>query len=277
MPPTMSLFRSVLCALDGSALAPRVLRHAVGFASISQAQLSVLTATSGDLRRVEAEIIAAMHALAPKSPTVTNAKVRAVQIALGQPVDEILDAGRDHDLIVAGTHAKSGLSRWLLGSTSAALLEQATRPTLLVPPGEVEIVTLGASAARLNPGTVLLAVDTAETDVTYLVVASRLSNMASQPLALMTVAPPGVSDEQATQEVHALMRRAGADLTGVRTLVRRGSVADEIDHAAVLEHAGLVVMGLRPVERGTPGSIATAVLKQKDAVVLVVPPGWQPA
>lgn len=273
----MALFRSVLCALDGSSLAPRVLRHAVGFAALADARLSILTATSGDLRRVEAELTANLHALVPKVPTVMSAKVRAVQIALGLPVDEILDAAHDHDLIVAGTHSMSGLSRWLLGSTSAALLEQTTRPTLLVPPGEIEIVVLGPNGARLTPGTVLAAVDPAEAQVTHLVVASRLANMASQPLALVTVAAPGVNDEQATEAVEALVRRAGAEVTATRTLVRRGRVADEIDHAAVAEHAGLVVMGLRSVERGTPGSIATAVLKQKDAVVLAVPPGWQPA
>lgn len=273
----MGLFRSVLCALDGSSLAPRVLRHAVGFAALANARLSILTATSGDLRRVEAEIAANLHALMPKTPTVTNAKVRAVQIVMGQPVDEILDAARDHDLIVVGTHSKSGLSRWLLGSTSAALLEQATRPTLLVPPGEIEIVVLGPNGARLNPGTVLAAVDPAEADVTHLVVASRLATMASQPLALVTVVAPAVNDDQATQAVQALVRRAGADIAVTRTLVRRGRVPDEIDHAAVAEHAGLVVMGLRSVERGTPGSIATAVLKQKDAIVLAVPAGWQPA
>ncbi len=31
-------------------------------------------------------------------------------------------------------------------------------------------------------------------------------------------------------------------------------------------------MGLRARDRGTPGAIATAVLKAKDAVVLAVPP-----
>lgn len=273
----MALFRSVLCAFDGSPLAPHVLRHAVGFAAVCDAQLSVLTATSGDLRRVEAEITATLHALVPKSPTVMNAKVRAVKIALGQPVDEILDAGRDHDLIVAGTHSKSELSRWLLGSTTAALLEQTTRPTLLVPPGQIEVVVLEPSGARLSPGTVLAAIDPAETDVAHLVVASRLAKMASQPLELMTVAAPSFSDEQATRAVDALVRRAGVDVTGTRTLVRRGHVADEIDQTAVAEHAGLVVMGLRSVELGTPGSIATAVLSQKDVVVLVVPARWQPA
>lgn len=277
MPPTMALFRSVLCALDDSSLAPRVLRHAVGFAAVADAHLTILTATSGDLRRVEAETTAKLHALVPKTPTVLGAKVRAVHIAMGQPVDEILDAGRGHDLLVAGTHSKSGLSRWLLGSTSAALLEQTTRPTLLVPPGEIEVVVLGPSGARLNPGTVLAAVDPAESDVTHLVVANRLSTLASQPLALVAVAASHASDDQVTQAVDALIRRAGADVGATRTLVRRGSVSDEIDHAAVAEHAGLIVMGLRSVERGTPGAIATAVLKQKDALVLAVPAGWQPA
>lgn len=273
----MPIFRSILCALDGSSLAPRVLRHALGLAAVARGQLTILTAVSGDLRQAEAAVLAQAKALLPPgASTAPDMRVRAVQIAMGQPVDEILDSARGADLLVAGTHSKSGLSRWLLGSTSAALLEQATCPTMLVPPGEVEIVRFEPSGPALTLGAIMAAVDLAERSTAHITVAGQIARLAHQPLVLMTVAPPGTGDDEAVRRLGEAAASAGAD-PGARIVVRRGVVADEIDHAAVAEHAGLVVMGLRPPEAGTPGSIADAVLQNKDAVVLAVPANWKPA
>ncbi len=64
-------------------------------------------------------------------------------------------------------------------------------------------------------------------------------------------------------------RCLAAGVVPARYVVREGAVADEIDHAAVAEGAGLVVMGLQA--RGDRGAVATAVLKAKDALVVAVP------
>jgi hypothetical protein len=53
--------------------------------------------------------------------------------------------------------------------------------------------------------------------------------------------------------------------------VRRGDIPGEISRCALTEGSGLVVMGLRPRPRGTPGTIASAVLKTNRAFVLAVP------
>jgi nucleotide-binding universal stress UspA family protein len=88
----------------------------------------------------------------------------------------------------------------------------------------------------------------------------------------MTVAGPDTTDAQATEALRARAQEVG--LAGTRRfIVRRGLVPDEIDHAALDEHAGLVVMGLRARGQGVPGRIASAVLKAKDALVLAVPAG----
>lgn len=266
-------FTSILCAIDSSPLAPRVLKHAAGLAGACGAHLTILTVvTSGDPHQNDAKLAALLREVVPSgAPYLPNLRTQAVRVELGKPADAIVDMARDGtDLIVAGTHSKSGLSRWLLGSTSTAILEYATCPTLLVPPGQLEIVALGPQSASLRPGAVLAAVDLREHNARQLSLASRLAELSGQPLALMTVADPG----QAEGDAAAALRARGADLTPVpasKVLVRHGSVADEIDHAAVAEGAGLVVMGLRGRGDGTPGLIATAVLKAKDAIVLAVP------
>lgn len=266
----MSLFSSVLCSLDSSPLAPRILRHAVGIATAFGARLTILTVVTGDAHQAEAKIAGLLKQVLPPGATyASDTKIVAMQLVMGQVVDAIVEAAGDHtDLIVAGTHSKSGLARWFLGSSSAPLLEQARCPVLLVPPGDIDIVSLDATSARLTPGAVLGAVDLSDVNDRQLAVAAELAATASQPLTLMTVAASSADDAEAEHALSELARRVGAS---ARTVVRHGTVAAEIDRTAVAEHAGLVVMGLRKVDRGTPGAIATAVLKQKDALVLAVP------
>lgn len=267
----MATFTSVLCALDTSHVASRVLRHAVGVAAAFGARLSVLSVTHGDVRASEAALREQLADAVPPGATYpADVRLRAVKLAMGQPVDSILDAARDGvDLIVAGTHSKSGLSRWLLGSTSRALMAETTCPTLLVPQGQIEIVQLERDRAVLRPGAVLLAVDLAEHNDRQLALASACAARAGQPLVALTVVPAG-GDMAAAESALRARLAALVPAPVSKYVVRGGAVAEEIDAAAVAEHAGLVVMGLS--ERGERGDVATAVLKAKDAVVLAVPP-----
>lgn len=269
----MALFSSILCALDGSRLAPRVLRHAIALAQVAGAHLTVVTFVTGDAREATAALSSQVRELLPADAALADAvSVRAVKLTMGAPVDAIVEEARSGvDLIVIGTHSKSGLSRWLLGSTSGALLEQAPCPTLLVPPGESDIVALGSHGAYLNPGAVLVAVALEEENSQQLALAAQIAAQASQPLVLMTVAATSVSDDEAVAALQAHAARAGIAADVARTIVGRGAIPSEIDRVAVAEHAGLVVMGLRAPEVGTPGAIATAVLHAKDAIVLAVP------
>lgn len=267
----MTTFTSVLCALDAAHDAPRVLRHAVGMAGLCHARLTVISVTRDDVRVADARV---RRQIAEAVPAGTfypaDVSVRIVKLALGQAVDVLLDAAKDGvDLMVAGTHSKSGLSRWLLGSTSAALMRETACPLLLVPPGQVEAVRLDTDRATLGPGPILVAVDLAEHNDAQLAIASRLAALSAQPLVAMTAVPPGTDPAGAEA---ALRTHFSPSLPAevARFVVHQGAVADAIDRAVLDEKAGLVVMGLR--ERGERGEVARAVLRTGDAVVLAVPP-----
>lgn len=60
------------------------------------------------------------------------------EIAAGVPHAEILDAvdAGGVDLVVMGTHGRTGLSRALLGSTAERMVRRSPVPVLVVPPGE---------------------------------------------------------------------------------------------------------------------------------------------
>jgi len=268
----MASFSSVLCAVDMSDMSARVVRHAAAFAAIGGGHLTVLSVTDGDRRHAEARLETLVSTALPAGvPSLGEPRLRVARVTQGGVADGILEFAREGaDLIVTGTHARSGLSRWLLGSTSAAVLEQTQCPVLLLPPGRTDVVTLSAAEVRLTFGGVIVAVDLSEQNDKQLTMARDLAALAGQPLVLMTVARPDITDDEAER---ALADRAQVLGPGVvhHLVVRRGAVAEQIARAAVLEPAGLVVMGLRQHGHGLPGEIATQVLHGKDTVVLAVP------
>jgi hypothetical protein len=64
----------------------------------------------------------------------------------GEPVREILRAARETacDLIVTGTHGRSGLDRLLMGSVAEQLLRKAPCPVLTVKARDPEAATVPA-------------------------------------------------------------------------------------------------------------------------------------
>jgi universal stress protein A len=78
-----------------------------------------------------------LHAVRPNEPAI------AVEhhLTVGDPVSEIVDlaAKKGCELIVMGTHGRSGLSRLILGSVAELVLRKAACPVLMVkaPPPQV--------------------------------------------------------------------------------------------------------------------------------------------
>ncbi|HZJ09095.1 MAG TPA: universal stress protein [Trueperaceae bacterium] len=48
------------------------------------------------------------------------------------PAQAIADASEDHDLVVMGTHGRSGFNRWMFGSVAEGALRRANKPFLLI-------------------------------------------------------------------------------------------------------------------------------------------------
>lgn len=266
-------YRSVLCAVDLDDPVSSVLYHAVGLAVAAGARLTIVAAVKAgaDVPDAEARLERLFAQTAPYDATpMLEPEVCATP---GSPLDVILQVAdaRDAGLIVAGTHARGGLARLLLGSTSHELLQRTHRPLLLVPPTDLDIVTLVGTGVGLHFGAVLVAVDLAEHNPDQLRMASRMAALARQPLVAMTVA---AADGPADHHVASALRSAVSGLEPVGAgafIVRRGNPAQEIARGALAEQAGLVVMGLKREHRGKPGGTATAVLQSGRALVLAVP------
>jgi len=267
----MTAFASILCAVDFSTLAPRVLRHAAGFAGALGARLTVLTVSEIDPRQAEATVAALLRDAVPRGAKYVGAPViKVVRVTLGRPADAILGlAHAQADLIVAARIRSLGCR----GGCSVLPVPQSWRRPAAQRSGAAwgpEHRDAWHRHSHPAPGTILAAVDLAEHNQRQLALASELAVLARQPLVLMTVAGAGTTDQQAEQDL-----RKRAQNVGRREWIGSSSGGASWPMRSITpplpNTRGLVVMGLRAREHGLPGKIASAVLKAKDALVLAVP------
>ena len=139
----------IIVGVDGSGHSQRALEWAVKEAAIRHAPLTVLTVhpaivgyfggvvtSAGDLElteqtqaavKVEADqVLAGLDGPHPESVTV-----KAVH---GFPVEELINASKDADIVVLGSRGVGGFSRMLMGSTAGQVVQHAHCPVLIVPP-----------------------------------------------------------------------------------------------------------------------------------------------
>jgi len=72
------------------------------------------------------KVLAALDGPHPESVTV-----KAVH---GFPVEELVSASKDADIVVLGSRGVGGFTRMLLGSTAGQVIQHAYCPVLIVPP-----------------------------------------------------------------------------------------------------------------------------------------------
>jgi len=80
-----------------------------------------------DLKRVGNEALSKASELAQAAGVEAETK-----LVEARPVEAILDEAKNHDLVVMGTHGRSGLDRFMLGSMTEAVLHRSERPVLVL-------------------------------------------------------------------------------------------------------------------------------------------------
>jgi len=177
----------------------------------------------------------------------------------GDPVDAIVRAAADHgaDLIVMGTHGRSGMDRLLLGSVAESVLRRAPCPVLTVPKRAVPAVSLAFAK-------ILCAIDFSPASLRALQYAADLTPAtvsgitALHVVELITGNGDGLPDDVADSatdyreafRLSALGRlqtevpAALGDDRNVRLLVTIGRPHREIVRVADQEHCDVIVMGV---------------------------------
>jgi nucleotide-binding universal stress UspA family protein len=146
-------YRKILCAVEGDSSGELVLRQAAGLARREQAALTVLHAISpaedttqnlleamlpaDRLRELETRRRGSAEAELGDLVARTTADLPDITkvVMVGHPVPAILEQAQKlgADLIVLGTHARSGLGRAFLGSVATRVIQGASVPVLVIP------------------------------------------------------------------------------------------------------------------------------------------------
>jgi nucleotide-binding universal stress UspA family protein len=232
--------------------------------------------------------------LAPFLAPVRQAGVPVrVVLATGEAAHEIVAAAEAlaADLIVMGTHGRTGFERWALGSTAECVLRNASCSVLTVAGDKEE------SGPSFSPGggPIVCALELHDSSMATLETALSLAAMTGRKVKLVHVLPDmsqyqatalcaGIKWEELRRDLEDDARRrlaavAAAAPGGGRvadTIVASGKPYREILHIARACDASLIVMGIHgraPLHRSFFGSSAEHVVREAACPVLTVRSG----
>ena len=151
--PEASSFKQLLIATDGSECSAKASELGLELAQSLKAEVTFLHAV-GQISRQAGSPLPLAEALglieedvqtqAEKdlAQLVERAKSFGVcarsKVMQGKPVECILKLAQNHDLVVMGTHGRTGLDKLMLGSVAEGVIRRSQTPVLVVPHPDIE-------------------------------------------------------------------------------------------------------------------------------------------
>lgn len=285
---------SILVPLDGSAISERSLPYAKALATVLQGRLVLMTAAyisdipehgpwSDEMvarpRETCLQYLAAVRDRLAMSDADLVVKVNYPHEAILEAAEEV-----DASLIVASTHGRSGLSRWMYGSTAGHLLHASHVPFLVV--GKEVPETAGSGFA---PKHILVPLGGSPLAEAALPAALELASAFSAKVTLVRVAPFSAEafpmyapqmyyprlDEELVSSARAYLERTQSALAQpVEIEVFQGGSATVLLDFVERNAVDLVVMSTHAragIARTVLGSTADRVLQGHAPVLLIRP------
>ncbi len=141
------MYSKILVPVDGSALAEAVLPHVKALTTLSHAGVVLLRVTlipaaefTYPAPMIPSDLISDMEAQASAYLATLRARLEREGLVVetihrqGPVAETILEVAHEvgADLIAMSTHGRSGVQRWLLGSTADRVVNHASIPVLMV-------------------------------------------------------------------------------------------------------------------------------------------------
>jgi nucleotide-binding universal stress UspA family protein len=288
----------VLCPVDFSEISQHALDHAAAIARWHEARLTLLYVFANlptmDLPPLVLEdadrerLMSDLRRMAAAVPREVPVEFR-IQEA-GYVHEEILaQLGATHaDLLVIGTHGRSGFQRLFLGSVTEKVIRKATCPTLVVPPRAPDV----PAGSPIQFRRILCPVDFSERSLDSLAHAINMAEEADAQLTLLHVVEfsPALSEAalipaldlsrvreaaaaDARRKLHALIPESARTYCTVETAVVEGRAYRDILRHATESQTDLIVMGVHgrgALDLLVFGSTTHYVIRASACPVLIV-------
>jgi nucleotide-binding universal stress UspA family protein len=240
-------FKAILCPVDFGELSAHALRHANLLAGCGDAKVVAIYAnwfeapayfTAGRVENLQrqyrealGEAERSLKAFVDSTLGESGGKVET-RVVEALPADGILDmaASTGADLIVMGTHGRSGLNRWMLGSVTERILRESPIPLLTV-----------RAAPRGPVRRILSPVDGTEASRNAFRLAASLGACFDAEITALYVHETGSAPP--VPDLCNLIPAESRQRCNIRDLVRHGDPAEEIVALASAEAFDLLVMG----------------------------------
>jgi nucleotide-binding universal stress UspA family protein len=213
-------------------------------------------------------------------------------LSIGKPVTEILEAAKRDQihLLVMGTHGRSGLERFLLGSVTEKILRKAPCPVLVVRCGVKQNFGADASEFRGYKG-ILVPVDLTEHSPRTLAHAVELAKDFQANLFIVHILEqptnPGIDpsytgmlldywtdiQSEAKRKLDELVQSCVEGDTAEEHWIAIGRPAEEILLASHQKSTDLIVMGAKPswlTHLGAIGTTAHRIICHAESPVLLL-------
>jgi nucleotide-binding universal stress UspA family protein len=298
----MAAFDRILCPVDMSEISERALQYAVALAHWYRSELTVLKVTplllppALWLEYPSATLLEPMDAAAEEErvrafiASAVGPSLAKVIVREGSITQEILQSAFDcaANLIVMGTHGRSGLEHLLLGSVAENILRRTACPVLTVPRSATEPTDFSRATFR----TVLCAVDFSRDSRRAVDLALSLTQTAGGRLVLVHALEQFASEESVLtahfnvsefrrslerdtrrrlEELIALAARTPCDISIV---LAHGKASREVLRVAQAHEADLIVVGIHgrnAADLALFGSTTQQLLHCSHTPVLAVP------
>lgn len=307
--------KRILCPVDFSECSRHALDYAVAMARWYEAHVTALHVfTNWPLANMIPSLSSEVRQPGPLKEIDRDELIRqvrrfvevhpAVDVQIGVVLQEAPDVHREilsqadalkANLIVVGSHGRSGFERLLLGSITEKVLRKATCPVMVVP----RRVDEAALSRAVHVSRIFCPVDFSDSSIAALTFAISLAEEADARLTVLHVIemPPGLHESSMSAGFNLAQWRAATQASGlnrlrelipdsvrsyctVDTVVSEGKASLEILRLAAERHSDLIVMGVQGrgvVDLMVFGSNTHDVIRAASCPVLTVhgqrPPG----
>lgn len=285
----------ILCPIDFSPFSDRAIGYATSLAKRYGANLSVVHVRPPMPPSTTSELATAARRLSERNMRNATAPCAAAGIDAGTDILESAEAAPrileyaeqfDADLIVAGSHGRTGVRRVLLGSVVEALLHRSARPLLIIP-------SHADAPDVVSFNRIVCGVDFSNASVHALAYALSMAEEADAQLTVLHVieVPPELQQPPTSPDYDVDAIRAAAeaacrdrlrtlipdnarDYCTIDVVVREGGAGRQILRLADEQRADLIVLGVHgrnAFDLAFFGSNSKDIVRQAHCPVLVIP------